>query len=148
VSEISESVRRVREWLDQFATLGGVDPEIAHRANHAELRTSDLRRLLDAVGDGEPTYYLPADFDNRFREIARGVVVGELDERLRLATMLMRQVVTAFPVVAPTDDVPTEGLVVLRSHDIDERCALCESDTEPFDTASSRFHFGPRRRRP
>jgi hypothetical protein len=147
VTDVNEAADRVRAWLDQFATLGGLDPEVVHKANHAELRISDLRALAGAL-DGEPMYYLPADFENRFREIARGVVVGELDERLRLATMLMRQVVTAFPAVTSTEEPPTTGLVVLRSHDIDERCVLCESDAQPFDTASSRFHFGPRRRRP
>lgn len=143
MTDVNEAAARVRAWLDQFATLGGVDPEVAHRANHAELLISDLRALV-SVFDGDPIYYLPADFDNRFREMVRGVVMGQFDERLGLATRLMRNVVTAFPAGGPTPPLPP--LVVLRSHDLDERCDLCEGDSEPFDTASSRFHFGPRRR--
>jgi hypothetical protein len=130
------------DFEDQEASGGRID----HWA-HVDGIAEELAKSLSDVVPSEPAYYLPADFENRFREIARGVVSGQLDERLRLATMLMRQVLMAFP-VGPVDPEAPGPLAVRASHDVDERCALCESDTEPFDTASSRFHFGPRRRRP
>jgi hypothetical protein len=40
---------RLRAWLDQYAKLSGIDPEVAHKANHAELRASDVRAILAAV---------------------------------------------------------------------------------------------------
>jgi len=47
--KVSDAVTRVRAWLDEFKTLGGVDQEVLHKANHKELRASDLRLVLDAL---------------------------------------------------------------------------------------------------
>lgn len=40
------AARRVIEWLEQFGTMIGLDPDVAHRANHAPLRVSDVRALV------------------------------------------------------------------------------------------------------
>ena len=52
MTEYADAAARVRAWLDQFTTLDGVDPEIAHRANRAELRVSDLKMLSGYAQDG------------------------------------------------------------------------------------------------
>lgn len=48
--EVSDAATRLRNYLTDFATLGGVDPEIIHKANYSELRRSDLTLVLDALG--------------------------------------------------------------------------------------------------
>lgn len=41
---------RIRAWLEQFSTLGGIDLEVVHTANRDPLLVSDIRALLDAAG--------------------------------------------------------------------------------------------------
>ena len=47
--DIKRAAEDVTEWLSQFGTLVGLDPELVHRANHAPLRTSDLETLIVAA---------------------------------------------------------------------------------------------------
>lgn len=44
-----QAAQNVLEWLEQFGTMIGLDPEIVHRANYASLRTSDLKTLIAAA---------------------------------------------------------------------------------------------------
>jgi len=48
--EVSDAAIRLRKYLADFATLGGVDQEVIHTANYSSLRVSDLRLVLDALG--------------------------------------------------------------------------------------------------
>lgn len=50
VTSVSDAATRVRQYLKQFATLGGNDPEVIHVANHKQLLVSDITLLLDALG--------------------------------------------------------------------------------------------------
>lgn len=47
--DIKQAAQDVTEWLNQFGTLAGMDPELVNRANQAPLRTADLRTLLVAT---------------------------------------------------------------------------------------------------
>lgn len=48
-ADVLRAAQDVLEWLDQFGTMVGLDPELVHRANHAPLRTSDLETLITAA---------------------------------------------------------------------------------------------------
>lgn len=43
------AARDVLEWLKQFGTLAGVDPELIQQANFAVLDTADVRALIAAA---------------------------------------------------------------------------------------------------
>lgn len=47
---VGEAATRVRRWLAEYRTLGGIDQTTIHTANHAPLFTSDVTLLLDALG--------------------------------------------------------------------------------------------------
>lgn len=42
VLALKESAERVYAWMGQFSVQRGLDPEVVHKANHAELRMSDV----------------------------------------------------------------------------------------------------------
>lgn len=48
---VKRAVAHVNAYLAEFATLGGMDQEVIHSANHMLLRRSDLELLLSAVND-------------------------------------------------------------------------------------------------
>ncbi|WP_027947200.1 helix-turn-helix domain-containing protein [Amycolatopsis taiwanensis] len=52
------------------------------------------------LGDrpGVEAHIIPADAENRFRELVRGVVFGQIDERLGIAWQAYEKVLTRFPV--------------------------------------------------
>jgi hypothetical protein len=48
VMALRASAERVYAWMGQFSMLLGLDPNVVHKANHAELLLSDLERLVRA----------------------------------------------------------------------------------------------------
>lgn len=46
---VDTAIDRVRKYLADFATLGGLDYDIIHVANYSELRVCDLQLLLDSL---------------------------------------------------------------------------------------------------
>jgi hypothetical protein len=48
----------------------------------------------------EPTYYLAADVENRFRQYVKGALCSQLNERVSFAWELFEPVLTAFPAPA------------------------------------------------
>lgn len=80
--------------------IAGNNPWICTGCKQPVHLDDDGRAVLGAPlpkQDAEPTYYLPGDLENRFREYVKAVIYGGLDERLRLAWQQFERVVTAFP---------------------------------------------------
>jgi len=48
-ASVDGAVARVRAYLTEFATLGGLDHDIIHVANYAQLRVCDLNAILDSL---------------------------------------------------------------------------------------------------
>lgn len=46
---VDTAINRVRKYLTEFATLGGLDHDIIHVANYAQLRVCDLNAILDSL---------------------------------------------------------------------------------------------------
>lgn len=46
MSDEIQAALRVGEWLHEYDTLLGLDPEVIHTANYAALLASDLRTLI------------------------------------------------------------------------------------------------------
>lgn len=75
---VEEAVRRVTEWLTQFNSMVGLDPEMIHRANRTPLLKSDLQTLL-ALG---MIQMLPGQSESEVDD-SSSIREGELEIELR-----------------------------------------------------------------
>jgi hypothetical protein len=79
-------------------------------------------------GDSQ-AYRLPADLDNRFRDIVHAIVTGQLDERIRLGFSMFERVVTKFPATVEEPDTnPDDGAE--DPPELPEHCVGCRASCE------------------
>lgn len=113
-AQLKKEAAVVQRWmaLDLWMALGGESVAFetdVERKGWADTWAWLLHQIRDLRGSvpatpPEPTYYLAADVENRFREYVKGVVSGGLDERIGLAWRMFERVLTAFPASSETEE--------------------------------------------
>lgn len=116
VTHAANTWARVADWLDQFGTMLGLDPEIAHRANNAALRVSDVRTLLRHAAEADR-------LEDALRSTQRGLIRME-QQRDALRAAICRAAGVDPDQISETDADYEELLagVVRRVPSVDHKC--------------------------
>ena len=92
-----ETYKKARDEVDKARTEAAKWKLIAEQPSDRELV------------DGERAYILPVDLENRFRDVVRAVVTGQMDERIRLGYRMLERVLTKFPAESAPSTASQEG---------------------------------------